>query len=184
MRRIIVAASATVAIAALSVGASFPLLAHAYSWASQTYYLQEWQGQYYAYRTMSTEFGNWNGSLIPISRLTISGRISTPGYTYYGWAMAVEPKQFGGVDFRSSVILDQSFSMDINNGWVTKNEWNFTGANGGPTKLFGAMCSNSNNCGSFLLMHNGSEIVAGIFQNQTFANLCYVRFPHSGTGIC
>jgi hypothetical protein len=104
-----------------------PQTSHAYSWSSDTYYLENHNHGgggtgHYSYRTTQFSWLSWSGNLVPLSQVSFSARIPSTGWAYFGWNMAGYPSgSSGGYAIRSSVDLEPSFAMDINNGVGVKS---------------------------------------------------------------
>ena len=73
----------SVLVAAVFGIAAFSASAGAYSYASGQYYVRDTNGNY-AYRTVSFQWGAWQGHLTALQSVTTSSRIIGP-YAYYGW---------------------------------------------------------------------------------------------------
>lgn len=138
----------------------------AYSWYSNQYYLADYNHNAYAYRTTSFDWQGWQGPYVAITRIGFGARISGVGYSMYGWMMAFEPTIDGMGQFtRFSGNVDPNFAMDINNGWVTRNQYNLADSYGQsptrPTTAWAFTCHDANECAPLTTAINFSMSIGG-----------------------
>ena len=167
-----------------------PQTSHAYSWSSDTYYLENHNHGgggtgHYSYRTTQFSWLSWSGNLVPLSQVSFSARIPSTGWAYFGWNMAGYPSaSSGGYAIRSSVDLEPSFAMDINNGWVSRVQYSFGDllvASGGEGQVSTFLCESSYDCVSnasdSLPFWYGAMVQGKIYHNGTTGFFSGSNYP-------
>ncbi len=148
-----------------------PESSKAYSWFSMQYYLRNNHGTYnYSYRTTQFYWQNWNGYLVAVPQVSFSAAIPSTGWAYYGWHMGAYPSWFGGWVTRSSSSIEPGFSMDSNNGWVSRAQFSFGDLYvrpGGKGEGFTFLCENSNDCAVNTTAWYGAYVGGAMDYNAT-----------------